>query len=92
MKSLKSLFTIGALLALAGCGGGGGGSSASNSTETTASTATFPLRSGYQALVGQSEVNSFQSAEPVQAPPLRLVVLPQPLRLKAFLVFQPQQH
>lgn len=59
MKSLKSLFTIGALLALAGCGGGGGGSSASNSTETTASTATFPLRSGYQALVGQSEVNSF---------------------------------
>jgi hypothetical protein len=62
MKSVKSLFTIGALLALAGCGGGGGGSSASNTetaASTTASTATFPLRSAYQALVGQSEVNSF---------------------------------
>lgn len=62
MKSVKSLFTIGALLALAGCGGGGGGSSASNTetaTSTTASTATFSLRSAYQALVGQNEVNSF---------------------------------
>jgi hypothetical protein len=57
MKFLKSLFTIGALLALGGCGGGG--SNASSSTETTTSTANFPLRSGYQALIGQSEVNSF---------------------------------
>ncbi len=59
MKFLKSLFTIGALLALAGCGGGGGGSSASSSNETTASTATFPLRSAYQTLISQSEVNNF---------------------------------
>lgn len=66
MKSLKSLLAIGTLLTLAGCGGGGGGSSPSStgggdssSTAPIASTATFPLRSAYQALVSQSEINSF---------------------------------
>ena len=53
MKSVKTLITISTFMALAGCGGGGGGSS------TTPSTATYPLRSGYQALISQSEVNNF---------------------------------
>lgn len=57
MKFLKIFLTFGALLALAGCGGGGSG--ASNSTETSTPTATFPLRSGYQALLSQSEINNF---------------------------------
>jgi hypothetical protein len=52
VKSIKSLFAISALMTLAACGGGGG--SAAPSTTTT-----YPLRSGYQSLISQSEVNSF---------------------------------
>ncbi len=52
MKSIKSLFAISALMTLAACGGGG--SSTAPSTTTT-----YPLRSGYQSLISQSEVNSF---------------------------------
>jgi hypothetical protein len=57
MKFLKIFLASSALLALAACGGGGSG--ASGSTETTTSTTTFPLRSGYQALLSQSEVNNY---------------------------------
>ena len=54
MKSIKSIVAVSTFLAIAGCGGGGGGGSSSPSTPTT-----YPLRSGYQALLSQSEVNNF---------------------------------
>lgn len=57
MKFLKIFLAFNTVLAIAGCGGGGSGGS--NSTEVTTSTATFPLRSGYQAFLSQSEINNF---------------------------------
>lgn len=52
MQFIKSLFTIGTFMALTACGGGGGSTTPSTPT-------TYPLRSGYQAFLGQSEVNNF---------------------------------
>jgi predicted small lipoprotein YifL len=53
MKSIKSLVAISTVLTLAACGGGGGSTSPSNTSNT------YPLRSGYQSLIGQSEVNNY---------------------------------
>lgn len=53
VKSIKLLLAISTLMTLAACGGGGGDS-------TTPNTATaYPLRSGYQNLISQSEINNF---------------------------------
>jgi hypothetical protein len=52
VKSIRSLFAISTLMTLAACGGGG-------SSTTPSTTTTYPLRSGYQNLISQSEVNSF---------------------------------
>lgn len=57
MTFLKNFLALGTLLAIAGCGGGSSGASSSNETSTP--TATFPLRSGYQALLSQNEINNF---------------------------------
>jgi hypothetical protein len=53
MKPIEYFFAIGVVLTLAGCGGGGSDPTTQNSSTT------YPLRSGYQALLSQSEVNNF---------------------------------
>lgn len=53
MKSVTSLVAVITALALAACGGGGGSTSPSNTSNT------YPLRSGYQNLISQSEINSY---------------------------------
>jgi hypothetical protein len=54
MESIKSLLTISAFMALVGCGGGGNGGTTTPTTEKN-----YPLRSGYQNFISQSEINNY---------------------------------